>query len=362
MKSPSVLLVLAVTTLPLCHTACRPKAAAEASAIYNVRYILAQPRAATAQDPGPAFLGVIRGDTETSLSFKVNGQILRIGPDGASEDWKQGEPVAAGTVLAQLDTANFINAVAAARARADLARANYARNSELYAAANLSKSDYDATRAQKEMAEADLAQAEQYLRDTTLRAPYTGVVLARLARTGEFAAAGRPVVLIGDFRRVSLEVGVPDTVLGSIQVGQTCDVLVSAFEGSAFQGTISEIGIAAEPASRLFRVVLKIDNTSAQLKSGMTAKVNLGSRGLRQVNGILLPLSALVSSGSANGRSAVFVVDDAGTVRLRPLETSEIIGSSVLVTGGLKPGEKVITLGAGLLIDGMQVHAQPVSQ
>jgi RND family efflux transporter MFP subunit len=349
--------LLPFAAVPLLFVACRPKPAA-APVVYNVRYLVVQPLTATPQEPGPSFLGVIRGDTETSLSFKVNGQIARIGPDGGSEDWKQGEFVAAGAVLAQIDTANFVNAAAAARARTDLARANFARNSELYAAANLAKSEYDATRAQKEMAEADLAQAEQYLCDTTLRAPYEGVVLARLARAGEFAAAGRPVLVLGDFRRVSLEVGVPDSVLGRIKVGEDCAVLVSAFEGGTFTGNISEIGIAADPASRLFRVVLKIDNAAGHLKSGMTASVHLGGRESRAVSGVLLPLSALVAADKSGAHSAVFVAGDDGRAHLRQIQTSEIVGSAILVTDGLKAGEKVVTLGTGLLTDNAPINAQ----
>lgn len=346
---------------PLLLAACREKAAV-APTPYNVRYVVAQATAAAAAEPGASFLGMIHGDTETSLSFQVNGQIAAIGPEGGTEDWKQGAAVAAGAVLAQIDPANYVNAVAAARAQVELARANFARNSELYAAANLSKSDYDATRAQKDMAEANLAQAEQYLRDTTLRAPYDGVVLARLARTGEFGAAGHPVIVFGDFRRVSLEVGVPDSVLGRIQVGQRCEVLVSAFEGGTFTGAISEIGVAADPTSRLFRVVLKIDNVDGRLKSGMTASVRLGGRASQRQPGVWIPLSALVGGGAPAGASAAFVVDAAGCVHLRPLHTGEIVASSILVTDGLQVGEKVVTLGTGLLTDGMSVHAEPVAQ
>ncbi|HLP09322.1 MAG TPA: efflux RND transporter periplasmic adaptor subunit [Opitutaceae bacterium] len=353
--------LLPLAVVPLLLAGCHPKPDA-AAAPYNVRYVVARATAATAGEPGPSFLGVIRGDTETNLSFKVNGQLSHIGPEGGTEDWRQGETVAAGAVLAQVDTANFVNAVAAARARAELARANFTRNRELYAAANLSQSEYDATRAQRDMAEADLAQAEQYLRDTTLRAPYEGVVLVRLARSGEFAAAGRPVLVLGDFRRVSLEVGVPDSVLGRIEVGQSCEVLVSAYEGGRFTGTISEIGIAADPTSRLFRVVLKIDNAAARLKSGMTASVHLGGRVAPTQSGIWLPLSALVGGGANSAGTAVFIVGDDGRVHLRPLRTAEIVASSILVVDGLHIGDKVVTLGAGLLTDGMSVNAQPVAQ
>lgn len=337
----------------LLATGCRKEKSA-APAPFNVRTTVVQPFTAAPLDTGPAFLGMIRGDTETSLSFKVSGQLLRIGAVDGNSDWNEGITVAAGTDLAQLDTANFVSALAAARARADLARASFARNSELYAAANLSKNEFEASRSQKETAEADLAQAQQSLRDTTLRAPYAGVILSRAAKSGEFASAGRTVLRLGDFRRVSLEVGAPDTLLGGLAVGQTYAVRVSAFEGEDFTGTISEIGTAAADGNRLFRVVLKIDNTAGRLKSGMTASVRLGGGRTIVAGGVLVPLSALVATSKSAGGSAVFVLDR-GAVSERVVKTADIVDSSIVVTNGVAAGERVVTLGAGQLFDGAAV-------
>ncbi|MFO1446998.1 MAG: efflux RND transporter periplasmic adaptor subunit [Opitutaceae bacterium] len=347
---PALTLCAALLTLAGCNndriTAPEP---------FNVRVAPARPVSAGPGESGPAFLGMIRGDTETSLSFKVNGQLVHIGPPGELADWNEGIVVSAGAELARLDTANFASAVAAARARADLARASFTRNSELYAAANLSKNEFEASRAQKETAEADLAQAEQALRDTSLRAPYTGIILSRSAKSGEFASAGRTVLRLGDFRRVSLEVGVPDTLLGEITVGQTCLVRVSAFEGDGVIGTVSEVGTAAAEGSRLFRVVLKIDNSDGRLKSGMTASVRLGRGQSRPTEGVLVPLSTLVATSSSGSGPAVFVVVDGRIARERAVKTADIINSSILVTDGLSVGESVVTLGAGQLFDGALV-------
>jgi RND family efflux transporter MFP subunit len=321
----------------------------------NVRAAAAQPLVTAARETGPAFLGVIRGDTETNLSFKVGGQLVRIGPPEGNSDWNEGVAVAAGTDLAQLDTANFVSAVAAARARADLARAAFSRNSELYAAANLSKNEFEASRSQKETAEADLAQAEQALRDTTLRAPYSGVILSRAAKSGEAAGSGRTVLRVGDFRRVSLEVGVPDTLLGEMAVGQTYPIRVSAFEDDALTGTVSEVGTAASEGSRLFRVVLKIDNAEGRLKSGMTASVRLGDARTVPTRGVLVPLSTLVATSASGGNPAVFVVMDGKIARERVVKTADIIGSSIVVTDGISAGDRVVTLGAGQLFDGATV-------
>ena len=342
--------------------ACKPRIAA-VSAPLDVRVVIARPLdQARSETAGATFLGLLRGDTETSLSFKVNGQIARIGPADGAEDWKEGTVVEKDTVLAQIDTANFVNAVAAARARAEYARAAFARSAELFVAANLSKNEFEAGRAQKDTAEAELAQAEQNLRDTTLHAPSPGVILARLAKRDEYGAAGRPVLRLGGFRQMKLEIGVPDTLLSRLAVDQKFPVEISAFEGGDFTGRISEVGTAATEGSRLFRVVLEIPNADGRLKSGMTATVRLGREGGGPASGVLVPLSALVSPGRASsGRmaTAVFVVGDDQVARERLVQTGDLVASSIVVTEGLKADERVVSLGAGQLFDGARVNATP---
>jgi RND family efflux transporter MFP subunit len=351
-------LLLGILLLP----SCKPRTAAVAAPL-DVRFVVVRPVDHVRSDTaGAAFLGLLRGDPETSLSFKVNGQIARIGPAAGAEDWNEGTAVEKDTVLAQLDTANFVNAVAAARARAEYARASFARSAELFVAANLSKNEFEASRAQKDTAEADLAQAEQNLRDTTLRAPYSGTILARLARNDEYAAAGRPVLRLGGLRQMKLEIGVPDTLLSRLAIGQDYPVKVSAFEGGEFTGRVSEIGTAATEGSRLFHVVLEIPNADSRLKSGMTATVRLGHYGAPPAAGVLVPLSALVSpgrAGAAPGVVAVFVVGDDHVVRQQLVRTGDLVESSIIVTDGLKAGERVISVGAGQLFDGALVNAAP---
>jgi RND family efflux transporter MFP subunit len=357
---PTLILVPAAWIAVIFGSGCRKQQLAAPSA-FNVRTTAVQPLASASRETGAAFLGVIRGDTETNLSFKVNGQLVRNGPAGDTEDWKEGMSVAAGADLAQLETANFVSALSSARARAELARATFARNSELYAAANLSKNDFEASRAQMETAESDLAQAGQNLRDTTLRAPYAGIVLSRTAKTGEFATAGRAVLRVGDFRRVSIEVGAPDTLLAEVAVGQNYAVRASAFEGEEFRGVITEIGTAAAENSRLFRVVLKVDNTDGRLKSGMTAMVRLGGKAPSTADGVLVPLSALVATTRSGAGSAVFVVGTDQRAHERVIKTADIVASAIVVTDGLLAGDRVITLGAGQLFDGAPVKAQGIA-
>src|SRR5215468_2530557 len=99
MKSPLYSILPATLVALLSGAGCRQEKVA-APVAFNVRTTTVQPISSVARETGPAFLGVIRGDTETSLSFKVNGQLVRIGAAGTTEDWKEGTFVAAGADLA----------------------------------------------------------------------------------------------------------------------------------------------------------------------------------------------------------------------------------------------------------------------
>lgn len=345
--------------------ACKPRGSATAAAAaetapQSVRYVVAQPLDAEGVRPGSSFLGLLRCDTEALLAFKVPGQIVGIGPEGEGEDWREGVPVAKGAVLARLDPADYVNLVNAARSRADFTRSAFARYAELFAAASISKNDFDASRSQKETAEADLARAEQNLTDTVLRAPYAGVLLSRYAKTGEVTAPGKPVLRLGDFRRVSVDVGVPETLLGELAVGQTYPVRLTAFPSERHVATVHEIGAAAAEGSRLFRVVLKVPNPDGRLKPGMTASVRFGQAPSHPEGSVAIPLSALFSSAGTVKGPAVYVVEGA-TARLRRVKTGDFSGNSVVVTEGLRAGDRVVTAGAEQLHDGAAVAAAPAA-
>jgi RND family efflux transporter MFP subunit len=228
----------------------------------------------------------------------------------------------------------------------------------------VSLQEVDTSSARRQSADAELAQAKQALEDSVLRARYDGTILARLANPGETISAGKPVLRVADLRQMSVELGVPDRLIGQIQVDQEIPVKVSALEGLSFTGRVSEVGAAAKAGVRLFRVVIKVRNPKGALKSGMTASVALGEGAIFPAGSVLVPLSALVSSSreSAANQLAVFVVDCDSRARERVVTTDDLVRSSVVVTKGLVAGEKVVSVGASALYDGALVDARPAER
>src|SRR5678816_594297 len=100
---------------------------------------------------------------------------------------------------------------------------------------------------------------------------------------------------------------------------------------------------------RLFRVVIKVPNPDGLLRSGMTARIHVGGMPPTGTAGaVCLPLSALVTfppdgQSQANGKSqlGVFVAQDGKAVK-RAVKTGEILNSSILITEGLRAGERVV--------------------
>jgi multidrug efflux system membrane fusion protein len=323
-----------------------------------VRYVRAASLAASGLAPGSVYIAEIRGDNEINLSFEVGGVVDSIGPS-AGLNWAPGAAVNRGSVLAELKKDDFINRITAAQARAELARVTYERMQNLLKTESIPKQKVDQAETEYKAAKADLAAAEQSLNDTVLRAPWDGAILERLVNPAETIGPGRPVLNFSSLKRMTVEVGVPDTVVSRLKVDQEASVQISALPGRSFRGLISQVAVKGEAATRLFKVKLKVPNPDGAIKSGMTASVSFARAGHAPAGAVWVPLAALTTESGASGKLAVYVVDN-GKARKRPVQTDDIAGNQIMITEGLKADDQVVVVGVGTLYDGAAVDAQPL--
>ncbi len=336
-----------------------------------VRYDLALPMTEAHVENVQTYLGNIRGATETDLGFKVSGILDLIGRTN-SEDWREGAQVEAGEILAQLKQTDFESALRSAQAKEELERSRLDKNRKLYEVDNaqkaISQQEWETTVAGYEAAKAALSQTRQAWLDSTLRAPFKGVILARIANKGETLMPGRTVLRLGDLSEMSVELGVPEKAISRITLDQQIRFSIPALEETNVVGRVSEVGVAAKAGARLYKVVLNVKNPDGRLKSGMTASVSFQEELPLNKNAVLVPLSALVAASSApaigkpaDGNAlAVFVVGEDGRAHERRVRTDDIVRSSIMITDGLKTNEKVVVVGASMLYENALVDARPV--
>jgi RND family efflux transporter MFP subunit len=311
------------------------------------------------------------------LSFRVPGYIVALhqvpGSDGRLRDLNEGDRISKDTVLVRIRSSEYEDKVhqatsqaAAAEAVAVKASLDFERATRLFDGQSLTKPDLDAARAQYDSSQHELraaqaatSEAEIALRDTSLVAPFDGDIVKKTVELGTFVGPGIPVFALANTDVVKIIIGVPDTTVRSIKLGQPVDVTVDAFPDRTFHARISRIASAADAKTRNFEVEVAVPNRGHVLKVGMIGSLQLNRRDtVTPTPSIRVPLSSIVQAD--NAQYAVFVVagspGGSTVARLRHVQIGPVLGTDISVAQGLGDGDEVITAGANLLKDGQQVE------
>lgn len=232
--------------------------------------------------------GNIEGD-DVRISFRVPGKILKLLTD-------EGEVIKTGQPVALLDTDELtkirdeaLASLKAAEFKAALAAEDYIRAENLLAAGAISqqKRDRFKTQADSSMADvqalrASLELAETRLGYANLQAPLDGYVLVKTALAGEVVQAGAPVFTAIDLQDIWVTAYINETDLGRVKLGQKAHVVTDSFRDKRYDGWVSFISSEAEFTPKyiqtteervklVFRIKVRADNRSLELRPGMPA-------------------------------------------------------------------------------------------
>lgn len=182
--------------------------------------------------------------------------------------------------------------------------------------------------------------ARQQLTDTSLRAPFAGVVQQRLVNAGEYLPAGSPVVAVVQVDPLRVRLPVPERQSAEIRVGQTMRVGVDG-DTNRFTGRIARVSPALDERQRLLLVEGELKNPG-HLRPGAFVRAEVVTAGAEPA--LAIPADSLVTFA---GTEKAFVVVT-NTALERRVVTGRRLGSWVEVLGGLTAGESVIRSPGGL--------------
>jgi RND family efflux transporter MFP subunit len=333
--------------------------------------------ASAAGEAGASYTGVVRARYEADLGFRASGKISARLVD-------PGDRVRRGEVLARLDPADLRlgaaaaqagaaaaeRAVAAARAESVRLQADEARFRTLNARGFASGQRYEQARAAAQAASANLAAAEAELRAAQaaagqarnqaayaeLTADADGVVMTVLAEPGQVVAAGQPVVRIARAGAREAVIAIPETARTNLP--KAAEATLYGESDRAVRATLRELSAAADPVTRTFEARYALAAEPAATPLGATVTVQTrGAPGAR--GGASVPIGALHDAGSGPG---VWVVDPrTNRVVYRKVVVDRLGEESAVLSSGLRPGERVVSLGTHLLKSGQTVRwAAPV--
>jgi membrane fusion protein (multidrug efflux system) len=307
----------------------------------------------------PSFIsltGTLNANHDSDVASDIGGKV-------AHAQVERGTEVKSGAPLVALDprTASFGAREAraqaeAAKARATLMQDELKRSDELFhsGAINASVHDRATTEAlaavkQGEAAEAMADRLEKSLADTTVRAPFDGVVVERLVDAGEYVNAGAKVARVVQIDPLRLELAVPEAAVRSVKEGLPVEFEVAAWPGEKFRGVIRYVSPALRESSRDLVVEAEVPNKDHRLRPGMfaVAKVAAGGASFASV-----PTSAIKHGDQTE---SVFIIEE-GRLQERIIQVGERVDDHVAVLSGIRPGETVVARVTDGLQDGQKVQ------
>jgi RND family efflux transporter MFP subunit len=293
----------------------------------------------------------------------------------------EGQRVAQGDTLVELDGSDQATAIASSRARLQAAQARLAQARATLAQTQLNldrtrnlvtrgasphsqQEDLEAQVAVLEsavgVAQADVHTSQSELHalevnrgDFTIEAPLAGVVITDPVEIGEMVSPSQELMQIADFDSIVVEVDVPEGRLSLVTLHGPCEIVLDAFPGRRFRGEASEIGSRVNRSTAAVPVRVRFAEDDSMVLPDMSAHVSflreaLSDDQVAAQERTVVPTRAITQRG---GRDVVLVIEN-NVVHERPVRTGDPMGDGLVMTSGPEVGARLVldppdTLGNG---------------
>jgi RND family efflux transporter MFP subunit len=306
-------------------------------------------------------------DSPAEVSFLVSGKVIFVGP-------REGDYVRKGQLLASIDPTDYQLALTTATKQADMDRIAFERAEDehrrmkmLYDSKSLAPNDYEKYKSAYESAGQLYEQAtaseqisRKRLTDAELHSPVNGFISKRSIEPGETASAGRSVFEIVQLDTVEALVGVPETDIHLVKIGQKVYITIPALPNQSFEGTVRIINVSADPGTRTYMTRIRVPNPGHVLRIGMVAEAEIA--GDQKISMMTLPGETIVRDDQ--GATMVFVYfPEQRRVYSKRVKIGAFRGTEVEIKEGLSGNESIVIGGQEHLRDGMPVTiATPPSE
>ena len=279
-----------------------------------------------------------------SLRAETTGQISAILK-------QEGESIAEGEILAELDVRDREARLSEARQRVKQREIEYNAASKLANKGFNSKVRLAQAKADLEDARAALKDAQIDLGNIKISAPFEGLIFEQAVEAGDYLSVGDALFTLVDLDPIEFVAFVSEHRVQDLEMGG--EATVEFLNGQTIGGKISYIAPAADEAARTFRVIVSAPNPENRVKDGLTAKIIMptAQKQAHQISPSILTLND-------EGQIGVKTVSAAQKVEFMPVQILSDTASSMWIIG-LPPKVNVITVGQDFVVSGQSVEAVP---
>ena len=290
-----------------------------------------------------SYVGVAEESFALSLSFSLTGTVERILVS-------EGQRVNKGQLLAVLNSATVQNAYDITLSTLKQAQDAYDRLAKLHEKGSITDIQFVEVETGLQQAKSMEAISRKNLEDTKLYAPATGVIAKRSIEEGANVMPGIAAFKLVSVDEIDMKVPIPEGEIGGISVGQSAIVTIPAVNNAEYIGRVDKKGVEANPISHTYDIRVRIKNLQTKLMPGMVGKISLQSETVNEQ--IIVPNRVVLITH--DGKHFVWLTD--GSVAKRQFVTvGSLANDGVVITSGLKIGDRVIVDGYSKVSEGMKI-------
>lgn len=293
-------------------------------------------------------VGTVTTNRDVQVSAEVSGRIVRLNKE-------EGDQVQQGEAVIKVDDRKLQQELNRLQATTNQSRENYERLKRLYEEQDIgSEIDYLNAKYAYEQNLAALESIRVDLENTSISAPFTGIVETVMTEVGEMVSPGTPVFRLISRESKKVELGVPARYAGAVDLGDMAEIWFDYDAETRYQLPVTFIGNTIDPTNRTFTVEIDLPAELNQVKIDMIANVRLRTE--RIEDAIVVGEEYVFQKG---GNNVVYVAaqDEEGNpiAEERVVNLGSAYGNSVVILDGLAAGEELVTVGASYLQDGSRI-------
>jgi HlyD family secretion protein len=282
--------------------------------------------------------GTIMTVNQTDLSFKISGRVIKLLAD-------VGDQIKTGQLLAQLDLGTLGSQLAQAQSEVKVQQETLDNLVKHEGSQSSTGDQRDAQRARLKQAKEGVVSVWSQIRDTYMYSPIDGVILKRNVDPFETTVANSPtpVFTVGDPHDLVIETNVPESDIAKIKIDQTASITFDALPADEiFDAKVTEIDPASTEIQDVvyYRIKLKLDKINENLKSGMTANIDIHTAEADNV--LMIPIRAVQTEGKEQVVQ-ILNADGKTTAKIKVQTGLQGDEGMVEIKSGLTEGQKVVT-------------------
>ncbi len=307
------------------------------------------------------YLATLKSRNAAILQPQVEGEITRIFV-------KSGDQVQAGTPILEIDPLKQQATVHSMEAnhQSQLAQLEYnrtelERRKRLFAAGVISKQDldqaqtaYDTSAAAVQAMEANVREQQVQLHYYTVASPGAGTIGDVPVRVGDRVTVSTVLTTLDEKGELEAYISIPAEKAGQVKVGTPIDLL-SDSGTEATRTKISFVSPRVDSANQLLLVKAWVPNSDHRFRNDQVVHARVVFRELER------PVVPVVAVSRMGGQIFAFIAEGQGTqavAKQRPIKVGDVVGNNYVVLDGIKPGDRIITTGVQILVDGMPIAPQ----